>query len=167
MSAFHFVDDKIIDIGMPSDAKTNNTAEIRNLGTVNSLLVDFDADDMCTYEDIKGNVFVKNWYSREIEQIDDIKYFIDKWCKTQADPKADKVKSKFEAFKRARKTADEPTLKDKVKTELAFGHTVFVLNIRKNLTTSRLYLVSWAPYHFDLSQYEDQDAVTYKGKVSM
>lgn len=60
MSAFHFVDDKIIDIGMPSDAKTNNTAEIRNLGTVNSLLVDFDADDMCTYEDIKGNVFVKN-----------------------------------------------------------------------------------------------------------
>lgn len=59
MSAFYFVDDKIIDIGMPDDAKKNNTVEVRNL--------DFEKEDMSTYEDMKGTVFVKNCYYRDIE----------------------------------------------------------------------------------------------------
>jgi hypothetical protein len=52
VSAFQFIDDQIIDIGMPDNAKHDNTLEIRNL--------DFNADDMSTYEDMKGTVYVKN-----------------------------------------------------------------------------------------------------------
>lgn len=51
MSAFQIVNNTIIDLGMPDDAKKNNTIEIRNLN--------FDAKDMATYEDTKGTVFVK------------------------------------------------------------------------------------------------------------
>ena len=109
----------------------------------------------------------KNWYSREIEQIDDFKYFIDKWFKTQVDPRIEKAKSKLDVLKRSRKGQEETVQKDKIKTELTFGHTIFTLNIRKNLTTSRLYLVSCAPYHFDLNAYEDQENITYKGNASI
>lgn len=37
---------------MPDNAKKDNTIEIRNL--------DFNENNMCTYEDMKGTVYIKN-----------------------------------------------------------------------------------------------------------
>ena len=49
MSAFQFLNNKIIDIGMPKDAKLASWTEVRNLGRLSFKCLDFDEDDMRTY----------------------------------------------------------------------------------------------------------------------
>ena len=63
------------------------------------MVIDCNPKDMDMYEDTKGTVYVKNCYYNQVESMDDFKYFIDKWTKTQRDPKYEKARKKLESKK--------------------------------------------------------------------
>ena len=54
---------------------------------------------------------------------------------------------------------------DIMREELTFGHTVFTLNVKKAVTTTRLYLVSCSPYHHDLDLYDERTDILYRGEI--
>lgn len=139
---------------MPDDAKKNNTVEVRNL--------DFEKDNMSTYEDMKGTVYVKNWYTREIEWIEDFKYFIDRWLKIQGGKMRNK--QKMNVFKD--KKSEKNEIPEEIKEYLTFGHTIFSINVKKLITNTRLYIVSCAPYHDDIDTLENWKELKYIGARS-
>lgn len=150
VSAFQIFDDKIIDIGMPDDAKKNNTVEVRNL--------DFEKYNMDTYEDMKATVFVKNWYYRDIDSLDDFKYFIDKWVKAQSSQGKERRQGMDMGAETNRGS-------QKGYEEVYLGHTVFSVLVKRKVTMTRLYIVACSPYLSDVMSYEESENPVYYGKV--
>ncbi|CAI2379342.1 unnamed protein product [Moneuplotes crassus] len=152
VSAFQILDDKIIDLGMPDDAKKHNTVEVRNL--------DFEKYDMATYEDMKGTVYVKNCYYKDINSLEDFKYFIDKWLKTQGNAHD---QTKFTHTLKSEKYEASKITNEDTKEESYFSHTIFSILVKRKITVTRLYIVSCAPYQSDLEFYEESQCPIYIG----
>lgn len=101
-------------------------------------------------------------YYRELESLDDIKYFIDRWARTQESAAQEKAKVTKKGKKES--TKEVRIFEPLEKQEIVLGHTIFTINIKKNVTSTKCYIVACTPYHSDLDAYEDSEDKIYTGE---